>query len=149
VDTQSAGNLVSATEEGRRCSERQAGETPISVENWSEVVRDHLEGGADRAKRVVSVHNDLAQRHRDRGARHPEPSVGGAAKALAQLWHRAFSETTGRLVKCPVRRPAAQSIEEHRGLGRLGKMDEVANDVSNPPPGAPGRAVRREVGERL
>ena len=48
---------------------RQAGEAAIRVENWSEVVRDHLEGEADGAKRVVSVHDDLAQRYCDRGAR--------------------------------------------------------------------------------
>jgi hypothetical protein len=95
------------------------------------------------------VHDDLAQRDRYRYARYPEASVGGAAKAVAQLRQRAFSETTSGLAECPVRRPAAQSIEEHRGPGRLGKMDEVANDVSNPPLRAPGWAVHREVGERL
>jgi hypothetical protein len=88
------------------------------------------------------VHDDLGQPYRDRGARYPEASVGRAAKAVAQLRQRAISETTGRFAKCPVRRPAPQSIQEHRGLGRFGKVDEVANDVSNPPPCAPRKAVR-------
>jgi hypothetical protein len=50
-----------------------------------EVVRDHLEGGADRAKGVVSVHDDLAQPYGHRGARYSKAPIGRSAEALAQL----------------------------------------------------------------
>lgn len=121
-----------------------ATEPTVDIEHRRHILWGCVGVTTERPEGIAAVNQHIAERHRRRETQNVEAPVCCGPQAAREGGHRLSSELSGHLADCPVRQGAvAQNISQHGQLRGLGQMDQVPNDIANPPTCAPRRGIPR------
>jgi hypothetical protein len=130
--------------------EYQSPDAPVGIEDRHRIVRLNSELQADSTKGVVSVDEDVSESNRRGEADDTNPSMLSRAEALDQGRDRILSELARNQIQSSVGTyGVADHVTHHRRSRRLGVVDEVTQNISDPPAAAPGRRLAFLGGECL
>jgi hypothetical protein len=124
--------------------------SPEGVQCRGRVIWWRIHVQAERPKRVGTVHQDITQADRLRGARKMDAALGGGAESIRQLGDRHVTQALRRLAHCSVgSKSTSKEVSRQGHVRRLGVLHEVGEHVAHPPPLTPGRGAPRRLVERF
>lgn len=126
----------------------QAPHAPVCVQDQDRIVWIDRKLPAEGTKSVVTVDDDVSQSRGEGEADDTNPAMSSLAQPLCQGWNWLVSEPASTQIHSPIgMNGVADRSLHHRPSRHLGVVDEVTQDVPDPPAAAPGRRIPLLRGE--
>jgi hypothetical protein len=118
--------------------EYQTPDAPVCIQDRHRIVWIDSEFQAESTENVVSVDEDVSESYGGGEADDTYPAMLSLAQTLCQGWDGLVSELASNQIQSSVRTyGVADHVTHHRHSRGLGVVDEVTQDVSDPPAAAP------------